>query len=58
MNKRSKIEERLLAACKKAMYCLTAETEEEWQKSQAYKEAPYHFLYLAIIDAETKKKSQ
>lgn len=42
----------LLSACKQAMHSLTAETETEWQKSQAYAEAPYHFLWQAIAAAE------
>lgn len=39
-------------AMKKAMHCLTEETEEEWSKSQAYEEAPYHFLFAAILEAQ------
>jgi hypothetical protein len=45
----------LLAAAKKAIHCLTAETEEEWSRSQAYDEAPYHFLYSAIAKAGDNK---
>lgn len=40
-------------ALKKAMHCLTAETEEQWRRSQAYEEAPYHFLFVAITAAES-----
>lgn len=35
-------------ACKEAMRILTAEAEAEWQESQFYEEAPYHFLWVAI----------
>lgn len=42
----------LLAACKQAMHCLTAESEAEWRKSQKWDEAPYHFLFEAISKAE------
>jgi len=43
---------KLHEAAKRAMYHFTGETEVEWRRSQAYSEAPYHFLYEAIIDAE------
>lgn len=46
------VSQTLLAACKQAMHCLTAETEEEWRQSQAHPESPYHFLYRAITEAE------
>lgn len=42
----------LVAACKKAMHCLTAEREEEWMVSQEPSEAPYHFLREAIVGAK------
>lgn len=44
----------LLAACKEAIWRFTEETEEQWQESQSYLEAPYHFLWLAINKAEGK----
>jgi len=48
--------EQSLGAMKKAMDCLTCEEEFEWRRSQKYDEAPYHFLYQAIITAEKKLK--
>lgn len=34
------------------MTVLTAEHEDYWRKSQKYEEAPYYFLYKAIIETE------
>jgi hypothetical protein len=42
----------LVNACKQAMYHFTCESEEQWRESQSYDEAPYYFLYKAIVDAE------
>jgi hypothetical protein len=41
----------LLEALKKAMHCLTAETEKEWLRSQKHEESPYHFIWAAIQKA-------
>lgn len=42
----------LLAVCKRSMCHLTEEDEEQWRRSQDHPEAPYHYLYAAIVKAE------
>ena len=51
VNNRNSLKQ-LLEAAKTAMHCFTAESEEEWRKSQSYEESPYHFLYKAILEGE------
>jgi hypothetical protein len=40
----------LLAACEKALHCLTGEDGPIWD-SQSHREAPYHFLWAAVVKA-------
>lgn len=46
----------LLTASKEMMHIITSEDEESWRRSQAYEEAPYHFLWVAIRNAENSTR--
>jgi hypothetical protein len=42
----------MLRSCEQVMGILTAEEPDEWMRSQAYTEAPYHFLWKVINKAK------
>ncbi len=48
----------LVEASKTSMHIHTSELPDEWMRSQAYEEAPYHFLWAAIAHATAKPEEK